>query len=98
MAISKKLSFGPSDKTTTERVEYVDPKTDIEAVEKLDNGSSSSSHDEDKNYRKPPSSARDLVSEVLILEDDPTLNPWTFRMWFLGICLSLFAAYVSSSS
>lgn len=28
--------------------------------------------------------AEDLVTQVLHVEDDPTLNPWTFRMFFLG--------------
>jgi hypothetical protein len=39
-----------------------------------------------KRIRNP----RDLVTEVLSLEDDPTLNPWTFRMWFIGIGISIF--------
>jgi hypothetical protein len=29
-------------------------------------------------------SAKELVTNVLSVDDDPTLNPWTFRMWFLG--------------
>lgn len=27
--------------------------------------------------------AEDIVLQVLSVEDDPTLNPWTFRMFFL---------------
>lgn len=27
--------------------------------------------------------AEDLVNQVLTVEDDPTLDPWTFRMFFL---------------
>lgn len=27
--------------------------------------------------------AEDIVNQVLTVEDDPTLNPWTFRMFFL---------------
>jgi len=27
--------------------------------------------------------AEDIVNQVLSVEDDPTLNPWTFRMMFL---------------
>ena len=27
--------------------------------------------------------AEDIVNQVLSVEDDPTLNPWTFRMLFL---------------
>ncbi len=29
--------------------------------------------------------AEDIVTKVIDLEDDPTLNPWTFRMFFLGM-------------
>ena len=36
-------------------------------------------------YNTPPETAKDLVTEVLHVEDDPTLNPWTFRTWFLGV-------------
>jgi hypothetical protein len=28
--------------------------------------------------------AEDIVTHVIDLDDDPTLNPWTFRMFFLG--------------
>lgn len=30
--------------------------------------------------------AEQLVTNVLSVDDDPTLNPWTFRMWFIGEC------------
>lgn len=33
-------------------------------------------------------SAKELVTNVLHVDDDPTLNPWTFRMWFLGKFMS----------
>lgn len=32
------------------------------------------------------SSADDLVTHVIQVEDDPSINPWTFRMLFLGTC------------
>lgn len=28
--------------------------------------------------------AKDLVTHILHVQDDPSLNPWTFRMFFLG--------------
>lgn len=28
----------------------------------------------------------DLVTRVIHVEDDPSLNPWTFRVFFLGMC------------
>ncbi|CAD0048357.1 unnamed protein product, partial [Aureobasidium pullulans] len=36
--------------------------------------------------------AEDIVNQVLSVEDDPSLNPWTFRMMFLGFGLSIFAS------
>lgn len=29
--------------------------------------------------------AEDLITRVIDLEDDPTQNPWTFRVFFLGM-------------
>jgi hypothetical protein len=49
------------------------------------------SHQEEKQPRRGRlQTARDLVAEVLDLDDDPEENPWTFRMWFLGIGVSAF--------
>ncbi|KAI5271550.1 OPT superfamily oligopeptide transporter [Aureobasidium subglaciale] len=36
--------------------------------------------------------AEDIVHQVLGVEDDHTLNPWTFRMLSLGLGLSIFAS------
>jgi hypothetical protein len=33
---------------------------------------------------------RDIVTHVISVGDDPSLNPWTFRSFFLGIGLSAF--------
>jgi hypothetical protein len=33
---------------------------------------------------------RDIVTHVISVEDDPSLNPWTFRSFFIGIGLSAF--------
>ena len=33
---------------------------------------------------KPLETAEDIVTTVIDLEDDPNLNPWTFRMFFIG--------------
>jgi hypothetical protein len=84
----------PAEKGSTEHVEWVDQKGEVAIIEKLERTSSELSLEKDQQETKPPSSARDLVAEVLELSDDPTLSPWTFRMWFLGICLSLFASSV----
>jgi hypothetical protein len=31
------------------------------------------------------STAEEIVTKVIHVDDDPTLNPWTFRMFFLGM-------------
>jgi hypothetical protein len=36
--------------------------------------------------------AKDLQTQLVDLEDDPTLNPWTFRSLFLGCGLAVFGA------
>ncbi|KAI0066210.1 OPT superfamily oligopeptide transporter [Artomyces pyxidatus] len=41
------------------------------------------------------SDARDLVTHVITVEDDPTLNPWTFRSFFIGIGLSAFGGVLA---
>ncbi len=87
----------PNEKNSTvERLEYINATrvNDVDAIEKADNSSSSLSHDEDKYKTKAPLTAKDLVTEILLVEDDPSLNPWTFRTWFVGIGLSVFASYV----
>ena len=38
------------------------------------------------------STAEDLVTQVISVTDDPSLNPWTFRMWFLGLGLAIFGS------
>jgi hypothetical protein len=36
------------------------------------------------HYNVPVETAKDLVTEIIHADDDTSLNPWTFRMWFLG--------------
>ena len=31
------------------------------------------------------STAEEIVTKIIHVDDDPTLNPWTFRMFFLGM-------------
>ena len=33
---------------------------------------------------------RDIVTHIISVEDDPSLNPWTFRSFLIGIGLSAF--------
>ncbi|KAI0317705.1 OPT oligopeptide transporter protein-domain-containing protein [Amylostereum chailletii] len=38
---------------------------------------------------------RDIVTHVITVEDDPDLNPWTFRAFFIGIGLSAFGGVLA---
>ena len=55
--------------------------SDVEARVKLptDGGSDAVLHSE-----------RDIATHVISIEDDPSLNPWTFRAFLLGLGLSAF--------
>ena len=33
---------------------------------------------------------RDIVTHIISVDDDPSLNPWTFRSFFIGLGLSTF--------
>lgn len=35
-------------------------------------------------------SEREIATHVISVDDDPCLNPWTFRAFFLGVGLSAF--------
>jgi hypothetical protein len=82
---------GGADKVANEaqQIEYFDEKTGNLSV------SDSDAREDVKPAKKDRlKSARDLVTEVLLVEDDPSVNPWTFRMWFIGIGISVFGGYV----
>jgi hypothetical protein len=36
------------------------------------------------------STERDIATHIVSVDDDPTLNPWTFRALFIGLGLSTF--------
>jgi len=36
------------------------------------------------HIKEPVTTAEDLVTQVIHVQDDPSLNPWTFRVAFLG--------------
>ncbi|KAI0256212.1 OPT oligopeptide transporter [Lactifluus subvellereus] len=38
---------------------------------------------------------RDIVTHIISVEDDPSLNPWTFRSFFIGIGLSAFGGVLA---
>ena len=68
------------------------PAQHVEYFDAKQNESNSAAVSEDLNKPiRPPATARELVTEILLVEDDPSVNPWTFRMWFIGIGMSVFA-------
>jgi YD repeat-containing protein len=73
----------------TRRVEYfADEKRVARSI------TSDSDGEKETHKRKAPKTPRELVSEILMVEDDPSVNPWTFRMWFIGIGVSVFGGFV----
>jgi hypothetical protein len=54
------------------------------AESKVYNQPRSIGEEDSETYNTPAETAKDLVTEVIHAEDDPTLNAWTFRVWFLG--------------
>jgi hypothetical protein len=38
----------------------------------------------DGNVKNDLDTAEDIVTTVIHVDDDPSLNPWTFRMFFIG--------------
>jgi hypothetical protein len=92
MANPKQPGFAAGEKMgSTEQLEYFDPKRG-DALDDKDNASSEISQERNSSRRRVPTTGREIVAEVLRAEDDPTVNPWTFRMWFIGIGLSVFAS------
>ncbi|OQO11666.1 hypothetical protein B0A48_03393 [Cryoendolithus antarcticus] len=48
--------------------------------------------DEEGHFTKPVETAQDLTTQVLHVDDDPSLSPYTFRVFFLGTGLSIFGS------
>ncbi|OJA14695.1 hypothetical protein AZE42_09982 [Rhizopogon vesiculosus] len=46
--------------------------------------------DADSDEATVLSNERDIATHVISVDDDPTLNPWTFRAFFIGLGLSAF--------
>ena len=65
----------------------------VKDFEKTIDGMSSSDGDSDVGIL---SDARELVTHVISIEDDPSLNPWTFRTLILGIGLSTFGGVLGA--
>jgi OPT family small oligopeptide transporter len=70
-----------------EKQETLDEKKDLKQVEVL-------SDDDDGNFGVLESE-RDIATHVITVQDDPTLNPWTFRSFIIGIGLSAFGGVLA---
>lgn len=56
-------------------------------VESLTPAAPNDIEDTDSDEKVQAETAEDLVTHVLHVDDDPSVNPWTFRMLVLGMCL-----------
>lgn len=72
---------GSSSDISSDFIEFSDMEKSatgkVRVVERVDS-------EEEEHHTQPVSTARDLVTEIIIVEDDPTENPWTVRTWVLG--------------
>jgi hypothetical protein len=78
-----KNAAGSEKLDTTERLEFKGSATQ-DNLEVGNTPTTVRDEDGEVHYNAPPRSATELVTEVIHAEDDSTLNPWTFRTWFLG--------------
>ncbi|KAF8833285.1 OPT superfamily oligopeptide transporter [Paxillus ammoniavirescens] len=64
-----------------EKSHYTQADVEASSTEPDDDGSDVVLHDE-----------REIATHVISVDDDPCLNPWTFRSFFIGLGLSAFGA------
>ncbi|KAJ5738648.1 hypothetical protein N7493_001803 [Penicillium malachiteum] len=53
-------------------------------------------NDFDEDIIHHPADQDDILTHTIHVQDDPTLNCFTFRTWFLGIGLAIFGGVISS--
>lgn len=76
----------PSEKALSTSDKSFDEKGDIEAAT-VDAGSEESA--------VVLTNERDIATHVISVDDDPSLNPWTFRAFFIGLGLSAFGGVLA---
>lgn len=85
-----KLSMSKDDEKSDEKqVPIVEVTDDNADLQKPDHGDFAPpeylGENDGFNYiTKPVETAKDLTTQVLHVQDDPTLSPYTFRLFFLG--------------
>jgi hypothetical protein len=100
----KKDGIVSKEETISPGVTRFDSSTDSEFVKPLDSPGKTeiaTFKDEENgtpegNWNGPTETVTDFVTEIIHAEDDPSLNPWTFRTWFLGFGLSAFGSVLST--
>jgi hypothetical protein len=78
----------PADEKTSSTPEKVDSleKAPKDGIHVGQNPELVPEYDEKEgNMNEVVSSADDLVTQIIKVDDDPSVNPWTFRMLFLGM-------------
>ncbi|KAG1905875.1 OPT oligopeptide transporter protein-domain-containing protein [Suillus fuscotomentosus] len=77
-----------------ERVSSLNDEKSIDVKEKSKsyrvNGDIETSTGEDTDEITVLQNERDIATHVISVDDDPSLNPWTFRAFFIGLGLSAF--------
>ena len=70
---------------------FGEEKSGVVFIERVESDSTSSINNDPESHKAKHEAVEtdlQLVTRVLSVEDDPTENPWTFRMWFLGTTCS----------
>ena len=80
--------YSPGSKSSSDesfRMEDLGSKRVNTSTESLRRYSTTDGHDAEGVGRQPVvANMEDMALKALHVDDDPTLNPWTFRMFILG--------------
>lgn len=88
----EKSHEAPAITKNSESIDSKDAKNDKFAETPYETEISSSSDEEGRGGEvNALETAEDIVTAIINVDDDPTLNPWTFRMFFIGLCAPYFA-------
>lgn len=80
----------PKEFQATEPIKPAFNEKDIEHGTGNESGGELPRYDGDEHIRSfsmVAETAEDLITQVINVEDDPSMNPWTFRTFFLGTSL-----------
>ena len=72
------------------------PRLENENDSFKEEGQIASAHDSDIDFGVLDSE-RDIVTNIITIHDDPSLNPWTLRAFVLGFGLSAFGGVLGKS-